>query len=115
MLVDNEPDVLLTEKIVLEQYGFKVDSFTDPLLALENFRANVYDMIILDIKMPEMNGFELYRQLKKIDDKAKVCFLTAGNMNYYQGTNEIIPSLDNKCYIEKPIENEILIERLNRI
>jgi DNA-binding response OmpR family regulator len=56
LLVDNEPDVLLTEKIVLEQYGFKVDSFTDPLLALENFRANVYDMIILDIKMPEMNG-----------------------------------------------------------
>ncbi len=115
MLVDNEPDVLLTEKIVLEQYGFKVDSFTDPLLALENFRANVYDLIMLDIKMPEMNGFELYRQIKKIEDKAKVCFLTAGDMNYYLSTNEIIPALDNKCYIEKPIENEILIERLNRI
>ena len=116
LLVDDEPDVLLTEKIALEQYGFKVDSFTDPLLALENFRANVYEMIILDIKMPTMNGFEFYRELRKIDDKVRVCFMTAGEMNYYeQFRKELFPALDNKCYIQKPIENEILIERLNRI
>jgi DNA-binding response OmpR family regulator len=115
LLVDDEPDVLLSLKIVLQDNGFQVDSFTDPLLALENFRANVYDLLILDIKMPTVNGFELYKKIRKIDDKVKVCFLTAGEMDYNQFRNEIFPALDNKCYIQKPIENKILIERLNRI
>ena len=117
LLVDDEPDLNLTLKLTLEENGFKVDSFTDPLLALQNFKEqdDMYDMIILDIKMPEMNGFELYRQLKKIDDKAKVCFLTAGEMYYEVYTDILFPALDNNCYIQKPIENEMLIRRLNRI
>jgi DNA-binding response OmpR family regulator len=117
LLVDDEPDLNLTLKMVLEDKGFKVDSFTDPLLALQNFKEQdgMYDMIILDIKMPEMNGFELYRQIKKIDDKVKVCFLTAGEMDYGQFRKELFPALDNNCYIQKPIENEVLVKRLNRI
>jgi DNA-binding response OmpR family regulator len=118
LLVDDEPDLNLTLKMVLEENGFKVDSFTDPLLALENFKeeaAGMYGMIILDIKMPNMNGFELYRQIRKIDDKAKVCFLTAGEMDYEQFRKELFPALDNNCYIQKPIETEMLIRRLNRI
>jgi DNA-binding response OmpR family regulator len=103
--------------MILEENGFKVDSFTDPLSALEKFReeAGSHDLVILDIKMPKMNGFELYRQIKKIDDKAKVCFLTAGEMDYEQFRKELFPALDNNCYIQKPIETEILIRRLNRI
>ena len=64
MIVDDEYDMNLLFKMVLEENGFKVDSFTDPFLALQNFKEQdgLYDMIILDIKMPEMNGFELYRQ-----------------------------------------------------
>jgi CheY-like chemotaxis protein len=84
---------------------------------LENFRgeAGQYELLILDMKMPQMNGFELYRQIKKIDDKVKVCFLTAGEMDYEQFRKELFPALDNNCYIQKPIENEMLIKRLNRI
>jgi DNA-binding response OmpR family regulator len=118
LLVDDEPDLNLTLKMVLEQNGFKVDSFTDPLSALEYFKeeaAGMYELLILDMKMPQMNGFELYRQIKKIDDKVKVCFLTAGEMDYEQFRKELIPALDNNCYIQKPIENEMLIRRLNRI
>jgi DNA-binding response OmpR family regulator len=118
LLVDDEPDLNLTLKMVLEQNGFKVDSFTDPLSALEYFKeeaASMYELLILDMKMPQMNGFELYRQIKKIDDKVKVCFLTAGEMDYDQFRKELIPALDNNCYIQKPIENEMLIRRLNRI
>ena len=116
-MVDDESDVNLTLKIVLEDNGFKVDSFTDPLLALENFKGedDMYDMLILDIRMPNMNGFELYREIKKIDDKVKVCFLTAGEMDYEKFGKELFPALDNNCYIQKPIQNEILIKRLNRI
>jgi DNA-binding response OmpR family regulator len=116
LIVDDEPDVILTLKIVLEENGFKVDSFTDPLLALQNFKeqAGMYVIIILDIKMPKMNGFELYRQIKKIDDKVKVCFLTASEM-YYDAYEDIFNTLDVKCFIQKPIENKELIDRLNKI
>ena len=117
LLVDDEPDLNLTLKITLEENGFKVDSFTDPLSALENYKeeAGMYDLLILDIKMPEMDGFELYRQIKKIDDKVKVCFLTAGEMDYEKFTKELFPALDNNCYNQKPIENKTLIKRLNKI
>ena len=115
LLVDDEPDLNLTLKLTLEENGFRVDSFTDPLSALENFKANLYDLIILDIQMPGVNGFELYRQIKKIDDKVKVCFLTASEMYYEEFRKELFPALDNNCYIQKPIENETLIKRLNEI
>ena len=117
LLVDDEPDLNFTIKMTLEENGFKVDSFTDPLSAFEKFKGEFrqYDLVILDIKMPNMNGFELYRQIKKIDDKVKVCFLTAGEMDYEQFRKELIPELDKNCYIQKPIETEMLIRRLNRI
>ena len=117
LIVDDEPDVNLAVKIVLEENGFQVNTFTDPFLALQNFRkeAGMYDLLILDIKMPDMNGFELYKQIKKIDDKVKVCFLTAGEMDYKQFRKELFSALDENCYIQKPIETDTLIKRLNRI
>ena len=117
LIVDDEPDLTLSLKMTLEENGLKVNSFTDPLSALENYKeeAGMYDLLILDMKMPQMNGFELYKQIKKIDDKVKVCFLTAGEMDYEQFGKELFPALDNNCYIQKPIENETLIKRLNRI
>src|SRR6476619_2101524 len=76
LVVDDEPDVNLTLKVTLEDKGFIADTFDDPLLALQNFRAGQsYDLLILDVKMPKMNGFELYREIRKINDKVKVCFL----------------------------------------
>jgi DNA-binding response OmpR family regulator len=117
LVVDDEPDLVLILKMVLEDNGFKVDSFTDPLLALENCKgkAGKYEMLILDIKMPDMNGFELYKQVKKIDDKVKVCFLTAGELDYEQFRKELSPALDENCYIQKPFETEMLIRTINRI
>ena len=116
LIVDDESDVNLAIKMALEENGFKVDSFTDPLLALENFKgeSGLYDILILDIRMPNMNGFELYRQIKKIDDKAKVCFLTAGEM-YYGVYTDIFNSLDAKYFIRKPIDNEELVKRVNNM
>ena len=65
LVVDDESDVCLALKRILDENGFTVDSYEDPLLALEKFRANLYDLVILDIKMPEMNGFALYREIKR--------------------------------------------------
>jgi CheY-like chemotaxis protein len=77
LVVDDEPDITLTLRSVLQEGGFEVFSFNDPILALQSFKPRYYDLMILDIKMPEMNGFELYQKLKEKDDHVKVCFLTA--------------------------------------
>jgi len=77
LVVDDEPDVNLTLRIALEENGLMVDTYIDPIVAIENYKAHSYDLLILDIKMPKMNGFELYEKIKKIDNEVKVCFLTA--------------------------------------
>ena len=77
LLVDDEADIIFTMKDILEEEGFKVDTFNDPTIALESYRSNFYDLVILDIKMPKMDGFELYIKIKDKDPKAKICFLTA--------------------------------------
>ena len=80
-------DVAITLKAILEgeeesSKEFELDVFNDPGLALSNFKAGWYDLLLLEILMPKMNGFELYQQLKNIDDKVKVCFITAYEIYY---------------------------------
>jgi DNA-binding response OmpR family regulator len=77
LLVDDEPDVTYTIKNILEDNGYNVDSFNDPILALNYYKINFYDLVILDIKMPIMDGFELYTKIREKDSQVKVCFLTA--------------------------------------
>jgi DNA-binding response OmpR family regulator len=111
LIVDDEPDVKLALKIALEENGFEVDAFDDPIMALEYFKKGVYDLLILDIKMPKMHGFELYREIRKIDSHVKICFLTAGEM-YYGAYADIF---NENQFIRKPIENKELINRVNEI
>lgn len=114
LIVDDEPDVNLALRIVLEDNNFIVDSFNDPLRALENFKANRYDLIILDIKMPKKDGFEVYKEILKIDNRVQVCFLTAGDINY-RSLKETFPTLDENQFIRKPIENIELIKQIYKI
>jgi DNA-binding response OmpR family regulator len=111
LIVDDEPDVKLALKIALEENGFEVDAFDDPIIALDNFRKGVYDLLILDIKMPKMHGFELYTEIRKIDNEVKVCFLTAGEM-YYGAYADIFAK---NIFIRKPIQNQDLIKQINEI
>src|SRR3954467_8777547 len=114
LVVDDEPDVNIVLRKVLEKNGFIVDSYENPLLALDNFKPHYYDLIILDIKMPEMNGFSFYREIKKLDDRVKVCFLTAGEM--YPGSySDIFSSLPANCFIRKPVTNDKLLKHMDRI
>ena len=114
LIVDDEPDVNLAVRIVLEDNNFIVDSFNDPLRALENFKADMYDLAILDIKMPKKDGFEVYKEILKIDNRVKVCFLTAGDINY-RSLKETFPTLDENQFIRKPIENIELIKQIYKI
>jgi CheY-like chemotaxis protein len=116
LIVDDEPDTNFTFKVVLENDGFKVDSFADPLLVLQNFKAGLYDLVLLDIIMPKMNGFELYEEIKKLDDKVRICFLTAATAYYEVFAKEAFPDLDmENCFIQKPIETTELISKLNEL
>jgi two-component system response regulator ChvI len=114
LVVDDEPDTNLVLKIVLENNNFKVDSFDDPILALKNFRGNLYDLLILDIRMSQMNGIKLYQEIRKRDNKVKVCFLTAGQL-YYGAFTDRFHDLKECRFIQKPIGNEELIKRINEI
>jgi DNA-binding response OmpR family regulator len=113
-VVDDEPDICLTLTEVLEGNGFVVHVFADPLFALENFRKGLYDVLILDIKMQKMNGLEFYREIKKIDSRVKVCFLTAGEFNYGSFI-DVFGDLKENQFIQKPIGNEELIKIVNEI
>jgi len=96
--------------------GFVVDSFNDPLLALSNFKKSYYDLVILDIIMPKMSGFQLYNEIIKIDDKVKVCFLTANAFSYFEEfRKEEFRVLDKNLFIPKPIQVDQFIKEINRI
>jgi two-component system, OmpR family, response regulator ChvI len=111
LIVDDDTDITLAFKKGLENDGFKVDVFNDPLEALSNFEAAKYDLLLLDIRMPKMNGFELYKEIGKIDNGVKVCFITAFEV-YYEALREVFPSMEVECFIRKPIEIGNLVRRI---
>jgi CheY-like chemotaxis protein len=102
MVVDDEPDVANVIKIALERDGFVVDAFTDPKTALAQFKSNYYSMVISDIRMPFMNGFELYRELKKQDEKIKVAFMTAFDVQESE-FRKVFANIDISCFFTKPV------------
>jgi DNA-binding response OmpR family regulator len=111
LLVDNEPDNTSVLSMGLEDEGYTVDVFNDPMLALSDFKCNYYSLVILDINMPKMNGYELYKEIRKLDNKVKVCFLTASeiyNENLRIPTKEIMDKV--KCFIPKPLTIKDLIK-----
>ncbi|HXX95580.1 MAG TPA: response regulator [Candidatus Bathyarchaeia archaeon] len=114
LILDDDMDSNITVEAVLQDNGFKVDSYEDPILALENFKSYFYDLVILDIKMPQMDGFVVYDEIKKLDNRIKVCFLTASEI-YYGLYADSFSSAGVKSFIRKPIENEELIKRVHQI
>jgi DNA-binding response OmpR family regulator len=113
LIVDDDPEIVLTFKTGLENNSFEVDSYNDPLLALKNFKANFYDLLLIDIRMPDMTGFELYQEINKIDNKTKVCFITAFEV-YYRALLEEFADLERKCFIQKPISIDELVKRIQK-
>jgi signal transduction histidine kinase len=112
LLVDDDLDITTTLKKVLEREGYNVHAFNDPLKTLKEFRKGGYNLIILDIKMPRMNGFDLYNEIRKIDDKVNVCFLTAGEIN---PADKDYQTISDNLLLRKPIENEVLLQAIKNI
>ena len=111
LIVDDEEDIAWCFKIGLECAGFVVDIFNDPMKSLSAYKAGVYDLLLLDVRMPRMNGFELYDKIKEIDDKVDVCFITAFE-EYYDEIKKRFPYEKTEWYIRKPIGIEALIRKV---
>jgi DNA-binding response OmpR family regulator len=114
LVVDDESDLTLFYRMSLEYHGFEVETFNDPRKALSNFKTDYYNLIILDIKMPNMDGFELYTEIRKRDKKAKVCFLTASELYYKEFRMKEYSALDKSLFIRKPIGNEDMLKEIYR-
>jgi len=115
LAVDDEPDLTMICSLALQYHGFKVDTFNDAQEALSNFKPDYYDLVILDIKMPNMDGFELYDEIKKKDDKVKICFLTASELYYEEFRKKEYSALDKNLFLKKPIDNDDLLKEVNKI
>lgn len=115
LLVDDESDVISVFKMILEMNGYEVDAYTSPATALEKFKPDFYGLLLLDIRMPTMNGFELYRKMRNIDGDVKVCFITAFE-DYREEFRETFPMLDEfKYFIRKPKAVEDLVNHVATI
>jgi DNA-binding response OmpR family regulator len=117
LIIDDKPDVTLAFRKALRDKGFEqVETANDPILALKNFKAGSYDLLIIDIVMPEMDGFGLYEEIRKIDNKVRVCFITAFEINY-QALRAVFPAAtttdDIGCFIRKPVDMDDLVKRIN--
>lgn len=121
LIVDDESDITLTFKIALESSiiannsnkEFEVDVYNDPEQALSNFKPHYYHLALLDIRMPKMNGYQLYHALRSKDNNINIAFLTASES--FEDFEQVFPTLNENQFIKKPIENKDLIKRVNEL
>ena len=102
LIVDDDEDLTSLYETFLKYDGYKVDAFTDPIDALYSFRKNTYDLGLLDLKMPRMNGIILSQKLKNIDPTLLFRFITAANKEYIEHLKKNNPDIE-KIVIYKPI------------
>jgi two-component system response regulator ChvI len=110
LLVDDDIDITHSFSLALQKDGFIVDTYNDPLMALGDFKADLYDLVLLDIKLPKMDGFELYDKIREIDRRVKVCFISGYQMNYLALREQ---GLQIDCFISKPVKIDDLLRRIN--
>ena len=116
LLVDNEVDITFALENALESYEFKVDTFNDPITALKSYKTDHYDLVILDIKMPKMDGFQLYAKLRELDPHVKICFLTASELFYEEFRKmrlKLGEEIGEEYFIQKPIKTDDLVQKIN--
>jgi DNA-binding response OmpR family regulator len=111
LIVDDDPDMTSVFGLGLQDEGFEVYTFNDPLVALSQFRPNFYDLLLVDINMSKMNGIDLSRRLLELDSDVKICFITAGEANI-EVLRELYPTRGIGCFIKKPVTMDQLVRRV---
>ena len=118
LIVDDSVDITVTFKTAIEDNNnttqtkkIEVHTSNNPVMALSEFKPNFYDLLLVDINMPYMNGFELCEKMLAIDINVKVCFMSSGEINR-KALREIYPSLSLGCFMRKPMTIDYLLERI---
>jgi DNA-binding response OmpR family regulator len=111
LVVDDDPDMTSIFSLGLQDEGFEVYAYNDPLEVLSQFRPNFYDLLLVDINMSKMNGIDLSRRLLELDSNVKICFITAGEANI-EVLRELYPTRDIGCFIKKPVTIDELVRRV---
>jgi len=114
LVVDDEADITYALKVGLEGKGFKVDAYNDPAVALSNFKPGTFDIAILDIRMPKMSGFELYREMTRVDSNTRILFLTAFDV-HREEFEKMFPDVKVEVFLKKPITIAKLVLRLKEL
>jgi CheY-like chemotaxis protein len=114
LLIDDDPNASYILALILKLNDFDVMPYTDPEQALADFGKNLYDLLLLEVRMPKMNGFELYQKMKEIDRHAKVCFITNYRQQYLQEFNKLFPELTADSLVNKPTSGNDLMEILQK-
>src|SRR6266498_361635 len=115
LLVDDDEDNLKIFTIILENQGFSVDAYVDPVTALSEFKPSQYDLIILDYRMPEMNGIELYKKIREKDSSTKITILTASHEQMYVNDNQELKREPLLKVIRKPVAVGKLLEEVTEL
>jgi DNA-binding response OmpR family regulator len=115
LIIDDEHDITFVFKIILEEKGFTADIYNDPIIALSEYKPYYYDLVMIDLRLPGMTGFELYNKIRISDKKTKVCFLTSSEQFHQQYRSNEFQDFDPDLFIQKPIENEVLISKIKKI
>jgi two-component system, OmpR family, response regulator ChvI len=114
-VVDNDPNVTESFGLVLEDSGlYQVAKYNDPLLALSELKPNVFDLVLLDIKIPNVDSFELFERMKTIDSNLKVCFIgTYDNEESHRALKDRFPTLESECFMSKEVPIKDMIRRVS--
>jgi CheY-like chemotaxis protein len=119
LIVDDDADLTMTFRAVIEDSNIAVDvnkrievyTSNDPVASLSEFKPNFYDLLLVDINMPHMNGFDLVEKIFAIDINVRVCFMSTGEINR-EALREIYPTRQEGCFIRKPVTIDCLLERI---
>jgi DNA-binding response OmpR family regulator len=119
LIIDDDPDTTLTFKSGIEDSNIsrkhnkriEVITYNDPLQVLSEFKLDFYDLLLVDINLPQMNGFELCEKILKIDINVKICFMSSGGVNR-EALREIYPAISFGCFIKKPVTIDYLVRRI---
>jgi DNA-binding response OmpR family regulator len=119
LIIDDDPDVTTTFKIGIESSNYYADdnktievyTYNDPLTALSEFESNFYDLLLIDINLPSMNGFQLCEKILHLDINVRVCFMSTGEINR-EALGEIYPAISLGCFMRKPVTIDYLVKRI---
>ena len=114
LFVNDDTDTTAVMKVGLSRHGFEVETFVDSKSALQNFKAGMYDLILLDVLMKGLDGFELYNKMRKIDENIQICFISASN-SFYEKYKSLYPEIQNECFIQKPVRIKELANSIDTI